>query len=125
MSTKERALGTQDCGHEISMSRPAAGEAGATGDWRTARPVLDRERCLAVKPGVRVVTADVSGAAAQVGLVVGGAPMVSTAILGAFAAATELISMECLREAIGAAFPASAAKTNYDAAALARQGTQA
>ncbi len=46
---KERALGTEDCGHEISMSRPAAGEAGATGDWRTARPELQRERCLAVK----------------------------------------------------------------------------
>jgi fatty-acyl-CoA synthase len=87
----------------------------------TARPAS----ALAVRPGIRVVTADVSGAAAQVGLVVGGAPMVSTAILGAFAAATELISMECLREAIGAAFPAAAAKRNYDAAALAREGTRA
>jgi fatty-acyl-CoA synthase len=80
---------------------------------------------LKVRPGVRVITADVSGAAAQVGLVVGGAPMVSTAILGAFAAATELIGMEHLREAIGAAFPAAAAKRNYDAAALAREGTHA
>jgi 2-oxoacid:acceptor oxidoreductase gamma subunit (pyruvate/2-ketoisovalerate family) len=87
----------------------------------TTRPASS----LPVKPGVRVVTADVSGAAASVGLMVSGAPMVSTAILGAFAAATELISMECLREAIGAAFPAAAAKRNYDAAALAREGTRA
>ena len=87
----------------------------------TTRPAS----ALPVKPGVRVVTADVSGAASSVGLVVSGAPMVSTAILGAFAAATELISMECLREAIGAAFPAAAAKRNYDAAALAREGTRA
>jgi 2-oxoacid:acceptor oxidoreductase gamma subunit (pyruvate/2-ketoisovalerate family) len=87
----------------------------------TTRPASS----LSVKPGVRVVTADVSGAATAVGLLVGGAPMVSTAILGAFAAATELISMDCLREAIGAAFPAAAAKRNYDAAALAREGTRA
>jgi pyruvate ferredoxin oxidoreductase delta subunit len=31
------------------MSRPAAGEAGETGDWRTARPVLERGKCLAVR----------------------------------------------------------------------------
>ncbi len=74
---------------------------------------------------MQVVTADVSAAARQVGLLVGGQPMVSTAILGAFAAATDLISMDSLRAAIGAAFPTSAAKKNYDAAALARQGTQA
>ncbi len=42
-------MGTKDCGHEISMSRPSAGEGGATGDWRTHRPVLARTRCLAVK----------------------------------------------------------------------------
>ncbi|HET6439062.1 MAG TPA: AMP-binding protein [Anaeromyxobacter sp.] len=74
--------------------------------------------------GVRVVTADVSAAARQVGLLVGGQPMVSTAILGTFAAATDLISMESLRAAIGATFAAGAAKKNYDAAALARQATQ-
>ncbi len=51
--------------------------------------------------------------------------MVSTAILGAFAAATDLITMDSLRAAIGAAFSPAAAKKNYDAAALARQGTQA
>jgi fatty-acyl-CoA synthase len=80
---------------------------------------------LGVKPGVRVITADVSAAAREVGLVVGGQPMVSTAILGAFAAATDLITMDSLRAAIGAAFSPAAAKKNYDAAALARQGTQA
>lgn len=42
-------MGTKDCGHEISMSTPSPGEAGATGDWRTSRPSLERGRCLAVK----------------------------------------------------------------------------
>jgi fatty-acyl-CoA synthase len=86
----------------------------------TARPAS----ALKVKPGVQVVTADVSAAAQEVGLVVGGNPMVSTAILGAFAAATALISMDSLRAAIGASFSASAAKKNYDAAALARAATR-
>lgn len=37
---------------EISMSRPATGEAGRTGDWRSKRPVLvDRDACVAVKAG--------------------------------------------------------------------------
>ncbi len=40
-------VGTKDCGHQIAISTPNAGEAGATGDWRTSRPVLDGERCLA------------------------------------------------------------------------------
>jgi len=44
-------LGTRDSGHQISMSKPSAGEAGATGDWRTERPVLDPALCLAVKQG--------------------------------------------------------------------------
>jgi pyruvate ferredoxin oxidoreductase delta subunit len=42
-------MGTKDCGHEISMSAPSAGEAGATGDWRTSRPVLVPAKCLAVR----------------------------------------------------------------------------
>ena len=42
-------MGTRESGHEISMSIPSPGEAGATGDWRTSRPVLEKGRCLAVK----------------------------------------------------------------------------
>ncbi|GAB4287147.1 MAG: pyruvate synthase subunit PorD [Coriobacteriia bacterium] len=41
----------RDRSHDISMSRPAAGEAGRTGDWRNARPVMVAERCLAVRQG--------------------------------------------------------------------------
>jgi pyruvate ferredoxin oxidoreductase delta subunit len=36
---------------EIAMSKPSAGEAGATGDWRSKRPVMDATLCLAVKAG--------------------------------------------------------------------------
>jgi pyruvate ferredoxin oxidoreductase delta subunit len=44
-------MSTRDCGSEISMSRPSAGEAGRTGDWRNERPVMDGTVCLAVKAG--------------------------------------------------------------------------
>ena len=107
----------------LASGAPTAGlKAGGLLIVNTARPAT----ALGVKAaGVRIVTADVSAAAREVGLFVGGQAMVSTAILGAFAAATDLITMDSLRAAIGAAFPASAAKKNYDAAALARQGTRA
>ncbi len=36
---------------DIAMSTPCVGEAGRTGDWRSARPVLDAGRCLAAKAG--------------------------------------------------------------------------
>jgi pyruvate ferredoxin oxidoreductase delta subunit len=36
---------------EISMSRPALGEAGATGQWRNKRPIMDPALCLAAKSG--------------------------------------------------------------------------
>jgi fatty-acyl-CoA synthase len=106
----------------LAQGAPTAGlRDGGVLIVNTTRPAAS----LGIRPGVRVVTADVSAAAATTGLFVGGAPMVSTAILGTFAAATNLITMESLREAIGAAFAPAAAKKNYDAAALAREGTRA
>lgn len=36
---------------QISMSKPACGEAGKTGDWRSNRPVMTAEKCLAVRKG--------------------------------------------------------------------------
>jgi len=44
-------VGTSNCGHEIAMSSPSAGEAGMTRDWRTERPDLAPELCLAVRQG--------------------------------------------------------------------------
>jgi len=32
-----------------AMASPSAGEAGETGQWRTQRPVLDREKCTQEK----------------------------------------------------------------------------
>ena len=43
-----------DAGHQIAMSRPSAGEAGRTGDWRSSHPVMHGEVCLAVKQGREV-----------------------------------------------------------------------
>jgi len=68
---------------------------------------------------LRVVTSDVTGAAETAELIVGGQPMVSTAILGAFAAATGLISMDSVEAAITHAFHGPAAKKNVDAARIA------
>ncbi|WP_457558738.1 4Fe-4S binding protein [Candidatus Harpocratesius sp.] len=34
-----------------SQQTPAVGEAGHTGEWRTKRPILHKEKCLVVKTG--------------------------------------------------------------------------
>jgi len=36
---------------DISMSEPAKGEAGRTGDWRSKRPVLAAQSCTDFKQG--------------------------------------------------------------------------
>jgi 2-oxoacid:acceptor oxidoreductase gamma subunit (pyruvate/2-ketoisovalerate family) len=80
---------------------------------------------LGIKGDVHVVTSDVTGAAQAVDLIVGGQPMVSTAILGAIASATGLITMESVDTAIGHAFSGSAAKKNIEAAKIAFECTKA
>ena len=69
--------------------------------------------------GSHVVTSDVSGAAQSANLIVGGQPMISTAILGALAAATGLITMASVEAAIAHAFSGSAATKNIEAARIA------
>jgi pyruvate ferredoxin oxidoreductase delta subunit len=44
-------MGVPKRGSEIAMSKPAIGEAGATGDWRSQRPVVDAAKCSAAKQG--------------------------------------------------------------------------
>lgn len=73
---------------------------------------------------IRVVTSDVTGAAQAVDLIVGGQPMVSTAILGAFARATGLITPESVEAAIGHAFSGKAATKNIEAARIAFECTK-
>jgi len=43
--------GTRDCNQDTAMSWPCVGEAGRTGDWRTARPELDPSKCIAAQKG--------------------------------------------------------------------------
>lgn len=74
---------------------------------------------------VVVVTSDVTGAAEASDLIVGGQPMVSTAILGSIAAATGLITLESVEAAIGHAFSGKAAAKNIEAAKIAFECTHA
>ena len=69
---------------------------------------------ISVSPATStVVTADVTGAAEAVDLIVGGQPMVSTAILGSFAAATGLIDLDSVEQAIGHVFTGKAASQEH------------
>jgi 2-oxoacid:acceptor oxidoreductase gamma subunit (pyruvate/2-ketoisovalerate family) len=80
---------------------------------------------LGIAGDAHVVVSDVTGAAMAADLIVGGQPMVSTAILGAIAAATGLITMESVEAAIGHAFTGKAAEKNIEAAKIAFECTKA
>jgi len=86
----------------------------------TTRPADE----IGVSGDFTVVTADVTGAAEAVDLIVGGQPMVSTAILGSFARATGLIDLDSVERAIDHAFSGKAAIKNVEAARIAFECTQ-
>ena len=70
-----------------------------------------------------IATADANAVAHEVGLVVADAPMVNTAMLGAFARATEIISLENIEEAIAKRFAPQEARRNFEAARLTYERT--
>ncbi len=92
---------------------------GATLIVNTVKPVPE----LGVSSDTRVVAADVTGAAEAAGVIVGGTPVVSAAILGSVAKATGLVTMEAVEAAIGAMFAGSAAAKNAEAARIAYECT--
>ena len=78
-----------------------------------------------VPEGVRRITADVTGAAEAAGVIVGGQPIVSAAILGSIAKATGVVDMDSVEFAIREMFAPAAAEKNLEAARIAFACTQA
>lgn len=79
---------------------------------------------LGLPSGTRVFAADVTGAAEAAGVVVGGMPMVSGAILGSVAKATGLVSLESVESSIADGFSPAAAAKNFEAAKIAYECTR-
>jgi len=106
----------------VAVAKPATGlQPGGVIIINTVRPRAE----LGLPADVRVVTADVTGSAMAAGVVVGGTPMVNTAILGSIAAATGLVTMESVEAAIAEAFAPGPAAKNIEAARLAFECTKA
>lgn len=82
-------------------------------------------KALGLDGDYRIVTSDVTGAAEAAGVIVGGQPIVSAAIVGAVAKATGLVTMESVEAAIADAFSGSAAAKNIEAARTAYACTAA
>jgi 2-oxoacid:acceptor oxidoreductase gamma subunit (pyruvate/2-ketoisovalerate family) len=93
---------------------------GATVVVNTTRPIAE----LKVTGDVRVVAADVTGAAQAAGVVVGGNPIVSAAILGSIAKATGVVTMDSVESAIAEMFTGSAVDRNVEAARIAYECTE-
>ena len=113
----------------VVLDESLLGVARATAGLRDGGVVIVNTTRTAKELGlgenIRVVTSDVTGAAEAVGLTVGGETMVNTAILGAIAKATGLITMESLSLAISDSFPPGAAEKNIQAARIAYDHTEA
>lgn len=88
---------------------------GGTVVVNSTRPVDEIE----APEGARVFAADVTGAAEAAGVVVGGTPMVSAAILGSVARATGLFGLDEVAAAIEGAFAPGPAAKNLEAARIA------
>ena len=93
---------------------------GATLIVNTPRPAGE----LGIEGDLRVVVADVTGAAEAAGVIVGGSPIVSAAILGSVAKATGLVTMKAVEDAIAHMFAPGPAAKNVQAARIAYECTE-
>jgi 2-oxoacid:acceptor oxidoreductase gamma subunit (pyruvate/2-ketoisovalerate family) len=99
----------------LESDRVAAGLK--RGGWlivNSARPPWE----LGARDDLLVATVDARAIAQRLGLLVAGNPLVNTAMLGAFARATGLVSLENIQRAIESRFEPQAASLNMQAARL-------
>ncbi len=68
--------------------------------------------------GYKVVKVDATKIAVKLGLVVAGSAVVNTVMLGAFARATKIVSLDSLKEAIQKRWPGQLGERNSEAAML-------
>jgi 2-oxoacid:acceptor oxidoreductase gamma subunit (pyruvate/2-ketoisovalerate family) len=105
----------------LTVGGAAAGiKAGGTILVNTTQSVAE----LGLGSGIRIVAADVTGAAEAAGVLVGGQPIVSAAILGSVAKATGLATLETVEMAIREMFAAAPAAKNVEAARIAYECTE-
>ncbi|MGC9195814.1 MAG: 2-oxoacid:acceptor oxidoreductase family protein [Syntrophobacteraceae bacterium] len=78
---------------------------------------------IALPAPVRVAVTDATRWATEAGLIISGAVLFNTAILGGFSRATGLISMESIERALREHFSAQACEKNILGAQLAAKGT--
>lgn len=81
-------------------------------------------KALGLKGDFKVATADATGAAVDVDLIVSGVPMINTPMLGAIAKATGFVSLDEIKEALSDTFSPRAAHKNFEAAKLTYQRTK-
>jgi 2-oxoacid:acceptor oxidoreductase gamma subunit (pyruvate/2-ketoisovalerate family) len=79
---------------------------------------------LGVSNVCSIATADATAVAQEVDLVVAGSPMVNTAMLGAFAKATGLVTLDDIQQALARKFRPAQAEKNAEAARLTFERTK-
>ena len=94
-----------------------------SGGWLVVN-TSKRPENLAIDGDFSIATTDATAAAQKAGLIVSGSAMVNTAMLGAFARATEMITLDSIHSTLFRRFSPKAAETNFKAANLTYDGTQ-
>lgn len=84
------------------------------GGWLVVNSWLHPKE-LNIKSGFNIATADATKVCRELGLMVGGLPMVNTAMLGAFARATQIVDMPCIEKVIRERFTNNAIEINLAA----------
>jgi pyruvate ferredoxin oxidoreductase gamma subunit len=112
----------------IVLDDTLMGTANATGGLKPGGWVIinshRKPEDFNIDPVFNVAAADASSSAVEAGLAVSGVTMVNTPMLGAFAKATGLVSLDDIRKAIQESFPQKAAEINFTAARLTAEKTQ-
>ena len=85
-----------------------------SGGWLVVNSWLHPKE-LNIKGDFNIATADATKVCRELGLMVGGLPMVNTAMLGAFACATQIVDLSNIEKVIRERFSNSAVDINFTA----------
>lgn len=104
------------------MHSPATVQGLASDGFLLVNSAVDPES-LDTGADYRIAVTDANAIAKEVGLMISGAPMVNTAMLGAIAKATGIIELEHIETAMAGAFSKAAVSRNFEAACKAYEQT--
>ncbi len=111
----------------IVLDDTLLGVVDVKGRVRKGGTIIINTSCKPEDAGINgdfdVATVDATGGALKLRLMKEGAPLINTPLLGAFAKATGIVSLENIEKALRSKLPAAAASQNFETVRAAYEGT--